>query len=102
MESTYLWNQMIDVIRQEVKPATGCTEPISLAFAAAMAAKELGEPVQSIKALVSANLMKNGMGVMVPGTGMPGLMIAAAVGAFRRRCRGRTAGFKISVTESFG
>ena len=52
MESTYLWNQMIDVIRQEVKPATGCTEPISLAFAAAMAAKELGEPVQSIKALV--------------------------------------------------
>ena len=81
MESTYLWNQMIDVIRQEVKPATGCTEPISLAFAAAMAAKELGEPVQSIKALVSANLMKNGMGVMVPGTGMPGLMIAAAVGA---------------------
>lgn len=52
-----------------------------LAFAAAMAAKELGEPVQSIKALVSANLMKNGMGVMVPGTGMPGLMIAAAVGA---------------------
>ena len=39
MESTYLWNQMIDVIRQEVKPATGCTEPISLAFAAAMASK---------------------------------------------------------------
>lgn len=81
MEENYLWNQMIDVIRQEVKPATGCTEPISLAFAAATAAKELGEPVQSIKALVSANLMKNGMGVTVPGTGMPGLMIAAAVGA---------------------
>ena len=44
-------------------------------------AKELGEPVQAVKAFVSANLMKNGMGVMVPGTGMPGLAIAAAVGA---------------------
>lgn len=66
MESTYLWNQMIDVIRQEVKPATGCTEPISLAFAAAMAAKELGEPVQSIKALVSANLMKTAWELWFP------------------------------------
>ena len=76
-----MWNKMIEIMKQDIKPATGCTEPISLAFAAATAAKELGEPVQSVKAFVSANLMKNGMGVMVPGTGMPGLAIAAAVGA---------------------
>ena len=81
METCTMWNKMIEIMKQDIKPATGCTEPISLAFAAATAAKELGEPVQSVKAFVSANLMKNGMGVMVPGTGMPGLAIAAAVGA---------------------
>ena len=81
METCTMWNKMIEIMKQDIKPATGCTEPISLAFAAATAAKELGEPVQAVKAFVSANLMKNGMGVMVPGTGMPGLAIAAAVGA---------------------
>lgn len=81
MEKQVIWNKMIEIMKQDITPATGCTEPISLAFAAATAAKELGEPVQSVKAYVSANLMKNGMGVMVPGTGMPGLPIAAAVGA---------------------
>lgn len=75
------WKTMIDLLKSDVVPATGCTEPVSLAFAAATAARELGEPVESIKARVSANLMKNGMGVMVPGTGRHGLYIAAAVGA---------------------
>lgn len=75
------WERMIEIMKTDVVPATGCTEPVSLAFAAATAARELGEPVQSIEARVSANLMKNGMGVMVPGTGRPGLYIAAAVGA---------------------
>ncbi len=75
------WNKMIEMMKQEVIPATGCTEPVSMAFAAATAARQLGEPVQSVEARVSANLMKNGMGVMVPGTGRPGLYIAAAVGA---------------------
>ena len=62
-----MWNKMIEIMKQDIKPATGCTEPIPC-FAAATAAKELGEPVQAVKAFVSANLMKNGMGVMVPGT----------------------------------
>lgn len=76
-----VWNRMIDILKTDVVPATGCTEPVSLAYASAVAARELGEPVQSIEARVSPNLMKNGMGVMVPGTGRPGLLIAAAVGA---------------------
>lgn len=76
-----VWKTMIEIMKQDVIPATGCTEPVSIAFAAATAARHLGEPVQSIDARVSANLMKNGMGVMVPGTGRPGLYIAAAVGA---------------------
>lgn len=81
MDKMAVWKQMIDIIKTDVTPATGCTEPIALAYAAAVAARELGEPVRFIDGLVSANLMKNDMGVTVPGTGMPGLAIAAAVGA---------------------
>ncbi|MEG1655099.1 MAG: L-serine ammonia-lyase, iron-sulfur-dependent, subunit alpha, partial [Hafnia sp.] len=76
-----LWNEFIRAVQQEVKPAVGCTEPVSLALAAAIAASYLPEPVERIEARVSPNLMKNGMGVTVPGTGMVGLPIAAAVGA---------------------
>lgn len=61
--------------------AMGCTEPISLALAAAVAAAELEGPVERVEAWVSPNLMKNGLGVTVPGTGMVGLPIAAALGA---------------------
>jgi len=75
------WNELIKVIKKEVVPALGCTEPISLALAAATAAKTLGLPIEKIQAKVSANLMKNGMGVTVPGTETTGLLIAAAVGA---------------------
>ena len=81
MDRQAMWNEMIRVIKQDVTPATGCTEPIALAYAAATAARELGEPVRFVDGWVSANLMKNGMGVTVPGTGVPGLYIAAAVGA---------------------
>lgn len=63
-----------------MKPALGCTEPVSLALAAAVAASELKGSVERIDAQVSPNLMKNGLGVTVPGTGMVGLPIAAALG----------------------
>lgn len=72
--------QLIAIVKRDVAPALGCTEPISLALASAIAKSHLGsEPVQ-IQAKVSPNLMKNSMGVTVPGTGMVGLPIAAAVG----------------------
>ncbi|MBB3322090.1 serine dehydratase subunit alpha family protein [Atlantibacter sp. RC6] len=76
-----LWQRFIQVVREEVKPALGCTEPISLALAAAVAAAHLEGNIERIEAWVSPNLMKNGMGVTVPGTGMVGLPIAAALGA---------------------
>lgn len=79
--NSHLWSQFIRQLREGVKPAVGCTEPISLALAAAKATALLAEPVVSIEAWVSPNLMKNGMGVTVPGTGMAGLPIAAALGA---------------------
>lgn len=76
-----LWDTLIQAVKQNVKPAMGCTEPVSLALASAIAASHLAGRVTHIDAKVSPNLMKNGMGVTVPGTGMVGLPIAAAVGA---------------------
>nr|WP_314263343.1 L-serine ammonia-lyase, iron-sulfur-dependent, subunit alpha [uncultured Moellerella sp.] len=76
-----LWQHFIRAVKLEVKPALGCTEPISLALAAAKAAAYLQGPITRVQAFVSPNLMKNGMGVTVPGTGMVGLPIAAALGA---------------------
>ncbi|WP_455488041.1 L-cysteine desulfidase family protein [Haemophilus sp.] len=72
---------LIQIVERDVVPALGCTEPISLALAAATAAKYLGKTPERIEAKVSPNLMKNGLGVAVPGTGMVGLPIATAIGA---------------------
>ena len=79
-----LWPAFIDVVKRDVVPALGCTEPVSVALAAAIAMNKLNinhQQITGIEAFVSANLMKNGMGVTVPGTGMVGLEIAAATGA---------------------
>jgi L-cysteine desulfidase len=80
-ECSPLWKKLIHAVRAEVKPALGCTEPVSLALAGALAAAQLEGEVERIEAWVSPNLMKNGMGVTVPGTGMVGLPIAVALGA---------------------
>lgn len=81
----HLWNGFISVVKRDVVPALGCTEPVSVALAAAIAMEKLKQrgvtQIDAIRAQVSPNLMKNGMGVGVPGTGMVGLPIAAAVGA---------------------
>lgn len=71
----------LDLLHREVVPALGCTEPIAVALTAAAAAENLKEDLVSLDVQVSANLLKNGMGVMVPGTGEMGLGIAAAAGA---------------------
>ncbi|MBD5641279.1 MAG: serine dehydratase subunit alpha family protein [Desulfovibrio sp.] len=73
--------QFIDLLHREVVPALGCTEPIAVALTAAFAAETLGCRPERLEVEVSANLLKNGMGVVVPGTGEMGLQIAAAAGA---------------------
>lgn len=78
---THRWDSFITIVNREVVPALGCTEPISVALAAAIAAQKLTTKLEKIAVAVSPNLMKNAMGVGVPGTGMLGLPIAAAVGA---------------------
>jgi len=95
-----LWNHFIRAVQEEVKPALGCTEPISLALACAMAAQQLSGAVTHIEAWVSPNLMKNGLGVTVPGTGMVGLPIAAALGALGGNAQGGLEVLKGVSTDS--
>lgn len=85
--------EIIELIRKEVKPALGCTEPIAVALAVAKAMETVEEKcglsgpdwrmegAYSLCIEVSGNILKNGMGVGIPGTGMVGLHIAAALGA---------------------
>ena len=74
------WDNFVAIINDRVKPALGCTEPVSTALAAAYATQLLGCRPERLDILVSGNLLKNGMGVGIPGTGQVGLPIAAAIG----------------------
>ena len=87
--------ELIELIHKEVKPALGCTEPIAVALAVAKAVEIISDNCTHcgdcplwrqtadfrIAVEVSGNILKNGMGVGIPGTGMVGLPIAAALGA---------------------
>ena len=72
---------IIDLIRSQVVPAIGCTEPIAVALCVAKARATLGAVPESVTLHLSANILKNAMGVGIPGTGMIGLPIAVALGA---------------------
>ena len=73
--------QIIALVQREVVPAIGCTEPIAVALCVAKATETLGAKPEKIDVLLSANILKNAMGVGIPGTGMIGLPIAIALGA---------------------
>lgn len=73
--------QIIALIRREVIPAIGCTEPIAVALCVAKATEILNSVPESIEVFLSANILKNAMGVGIPGTGMIGLPIAIALGS---------------------
>lgn len=72
---------IIRLLKHGVVPAIGCTEPICVALATCRATEELGRMPVTIEARLSANILKNAMGVGIPGTGMVGLPIAIALGA---------------------
>ena len=72
---------IIDLVKREVVPAMGCTEPIAVALCVAKATEVLGNTPEKINVYLSANMLKNAMGVGIPGTGMVGLPIAVALGA---------------------
>ncbi len=72
--------QMISLMQHEVVPAIGCTEPVAVALCAARAAEKLGLLPERVEVELSMNVLKNAMGVGIPGTGMIGLPIAIALG----------------------
>ena len=74
-------DQLIALIQEQIRPAVGCTEPGAAAYAAAVAAQTLDETPERLTVSVSRNILKNAMGVGIPGTDMVGLPIAVALGA---------------------
>ena len=74
-------DQLIEIIKNQIRPAVGCTEPGAAAYAAAVAAQTLGDTPERLTISVSRNILKNAMGVGIPGTNMVGLSIAVALGA---------------------
>ena len=81
MLETNIREQIISLIHHQVVPAVGCTEPMAVALCVARAAELLGSKPEKVRVLLSANILKNAMGVGIPGTGMIGLPIAIALGA---------------------
>ena len=75
----------LNAMRSEIRPALGCTEPVAVALAVAKARETLGCMPEKIVLRVSANILKNAMGVGIPGTGMVGLEVATALSCIAGR-----------------
>ena len=94
--------KIIALINREVVPAIGCTEPIAVALCTARAAELLDTQPQKIEVRLSANILKNAMGVGIPGTGMIGLPIAVALGALVGRSEYRLEVLRDVTPEAVG
>ena len=79
--SYMLEKAFLDILDQELVVALGCTEPIAIALASAVASKHLKGELKSLEVFASANIIKNAMGVSIPGTGKTGMNLAAALGS---------------------
>lgn len=76
-----IYNAYVDILKEELLPAMGCTEPIAVAYAGALARKALGALPERVELCVSGNIIKNVKSVIVPHTGgRKGLKVAVAVG----------------------
>ena len=73
---------LLEILHDEVKPALGCTGPISVAFATAEARRIIGGTPKSIKIIIDMNTYKNSIAVVTPGTPFLGVLEPACVGAF--------------------
>ena len=70
---------LIEILKDQVKPALGCTEPGAVAYAVARAKELLGTEVEKLSIRVDKNILKNGMDVGIPGTSERGIVFAAAL-----------------------
>ncbi|MDD7740856.1 MAG: L-serine ammonia-lyase, iron-sulfur-dependent, subunit alpha [Lachnospiraceae bacterium] len=76
-----LYNNYVKILKNELVPALGCTEPIAIAYAAAKAREVLGQMPESIELCCSGNIIKNVKGVKVPNSnGLKGIDVAATLG----------------------
>ena len=93
--SQAVFNHYLEILRCELVPALGCTEPIAIAYAAAKAAALLGQRPEKIEMCCSGNIVKNVQGVAVPNSGgLKGIEAAAIMGAL-----GGDASRKLEVLE---
>lgn len=75
------YQDYINILKEELVPAMGCTEPIAIAYAAAVLRETLGRPAERMEVEASGNIIKNVKSVFVPGTGgLRGIPAAAAAG----------------------
>ncbi|MGE5630008.1 MAG: serine dehydratase subunit alpha family protein [Caulobacteraceae bacterium] len=70
---------ILSILKQQVKPARGCTEPVAVALAVSTAYKEIKGTVEEIRVVLSPNIYKNGMRVGIPGTNEKGIVFAVAL-----------------------
>ena len=70
----------LKTLKKEVVPSEGCTEPIAIAYATSIAAEHLKGEIKEVNIYLSKNVIKNALGVGIPGTGGVGIEIAAALG----------------------
>ena len=70
----------LKTLKKEVVPSEGCTEPIAIAYAVSIAAEHLKGEIKEVNIYLSKNVIKNALGVGIPGTGGVGIEIAAALG----------------------
>ena len=77
----HLYQQYVNILKEELRPAMGCTEPIAMAYAGAKARQILGRVPEKIKLFVSGNIIKNVKSVVVPNTGgLHGMAAAVCTG----------------------
>ena len=81
-----IYREYVAILKEELQPAMGCTEPIAVAYCAALARQTLGALPETVEVLASANIIKNVKSVIVPNTnGQRGIAAAAAAGICRSR-----------------
>lgn len=73
--------QIISILKKDITPALGCTEPVAIALATAYVTSVLTEKINKIEVSLSPNILKNALGVGIPGTDKRGVKMAVALGA---------------------
>ena len=92
----HVYDNFVMILKDELVPALGCTEPIAIAYAAAKAREVLGQMPESIEMCCSGNIIKNVKGVTVPNSnGLRGIDVAATLGVV-----GGDASRELEVLES--